>query len=162
MPVQLPSCSLEVELYFCCITPNVYLEVVEVDGAIHGDDSNLGAAFIIGYPVERFQNSRCCCSHHAALDCRVGHVNHKHVDQRLRRANHVLCGCNILHDRMVQLLAPPTVHRLLCLRIIVERRRHYQRLHRTRGLDRSRPNIDVYSENSSLEESMYPVPSLSV
>ena len=100
---------------------NSYVEIVEMNGAVDSDNTNLGPAFIIGYPVQGFQNCSRCRGHHAALDGRVRDINQNHVDQGLRRADHILCWGNVLDHGVVEFLSLPAIHGLLCLRVIVER-----------------------------------------
>ena len=98
-----------------------------MDGAVDSDDSDLGPALVIGYPVQGFQNRGRRSGDHATLDRRVRDIDHDHVHQGLRRANHVLCGGNILDHGMVEFLSLPTVHGLMCLRVIVERGWHCEK-----------------------------------
>lgn len=91
----------------------------------HSDEGNLCPLVFVGDVVERLEDGTCCCCDHAGLNGWLADVDHETVHWWLGWANHVLGGCNKLDDRVIELLACPSVGRLVLARVPVEQLRHF-------------------------------------
>jgi len=80
------------------------LKIVEMNRVVESDETNAGTTRT-RERVEGLQYSLTCLLKHAGSHCVVGDVNHKDVDRRLRRTNHVLLRSHELNGTSCELWA---------------------------------------------------------
>lgn len=91
-----------------------------MQAGVYGNETQASPAIGIRYSVEAIEDGSGTGGEEASGDSSIAHVEEEQVNQRLRRAHHVLLRRNKLDNGIVELVASPTVSASLRSSIPIE------------------------------------------